>query len=254
MVTRKKRKKPANLRLGRRTAGTPGPGADGFARIALDLFAERNFASVSIKDIGRAAGVNSAMLYYYYKDKDDLFRAAIESAIDEAFDLFAEHCNNEKHENVAEAIGAWFDVHVRLYKRLRNVIKISLDCKGTVPGVRDKKNPIKRFYRHEKEILENLIREGMKSGLFTKSANPAIIATMISTMLDGILARSVFLKDFDMHETVSAFKQAILLYLGFSAERAASLNRSRQARVPASASRADHPAGSGHAKDGVGRL
>lgn len=254
MATRKKTKKPAGLRLGRRTAQTPGPGADGFARIALDLFAERNFASVSIKDIGRAANVNSAMLYYYYKDKDDLFRAAIESAIDEAFDLFAEHCNSEKHENAAEAISAWFDVHVRLYKRLRNVIKISLDCKGTVPGVRDKKNPIKRFYRHEKEILEALVREGMRDGLFTKTADPAIVATMISTMLDGILARSLFLKDFDMHETVGAFKHAILLYLGFSAERAASLNASRRPRAAANANRADHAAGSGRAKDGIRRL
>ena len=77
------------------------------------------------------------MIYYHFRNKGDLYRAAIESAIDEAFELFAEHCNAEHYETPAEAIGAWFDVHVRLYKQLRNVIKISLDCKGVVPGAPD---------------------------------------------------------------------------------------------------------------------
>ena len=40
---------------------------------------------------------------------------------------------------------------------------------------------------------------------------------MVSTMLDGVLARSFFLKDFDMHDTVEAFKQAIMLSLGLRA-------------------------------------
>lgn len=156
------------------------------------------------------------MIYYHFRNKRDLYRAAIESAIDEAFELFAEHCDAERHETPAEAIGAWFDVHVRLYKQLRNVIKISLDCKGVVPGAPESKQPIKRFYRHEKAILEGLIREGIESGLFRKGVDPATVATMVSTMLDGVLARSFFLKDFDMHDTVEAFKHAIMLSLGAS--------------------------------------
>lgn len=208
--------------LGRRAASTARPGPDDLARIALDLFAERHFASVTIKDIGRAAQVNSAMIYYYYQDKADLFRAAIESAIDEAFDLFAEHCNNEKHENPAEAISAWFDVHVTLYKRLRNVIKISLDCKGIVGNVPEANEPIKRFYRHEREILQDLIREGIEIGIF-KEVDPGTVATMISTMLDGVLARSIFLKDFEMVKTVEAFKQTIMLYLGYTRHKSRKL-------------------------------
>jgi len=178
---------------------------------------------VSIRDIAKAAKLNSAMLYYQFKDKEDLYRAAIDTAIDEAFQLFEEHCNTEKHENPAEAISAWFDVHVKLYKQLRNVIKISLDCKGVVAGVPDSRQPIKRFYRHERAILEELVRNGIRSGLFRKDVDPSTVATMGSTMLDGVLARSIFLKDFNMYETVEAFKQAILLYLHFRGEDSAYL-------------------------------
>jgi AcrR family transcriptional regulator len=212
---------------GRRKSNAFSPSKDHLARIALGLFADRDFGSVSIRDIGKAAGINSSMIYYHFKNKRDLYRAAIESAIDEAFDLFAEHCNTERHETPAEAIGAWFDVHVRLYKQLRNVIKISLDCKGVVPGAPESKQPIKRFYRHEKAILEGLIRDGMKRGLFRNDVDPATVATMVSTMLDGMLARSFFLKDFDMHDTVEAFKRAIMLFLGV---RRGALGSTRQAR------------------------
>ena len=218
------RKKQQTQRLGRRTSKKSGPDADELARIALDLFAERHFDSVSIRDIGRAANINSAMSYYYYEDKAALFCAAIESAIDEAFALFAKHCDTGKHETPAEAISAWFDVHVALHKRLRNVIKISLDCKGIVGTVPEANEPIKRFYRHEKEILQKLIHEGIRDGLFHK-VDSAVVATMISTILDGVLARSIFLKDFEMVKTVGAFKQAILLYLGYQRPAQESLSR-----------------------------
>ena len=210
----KKRKTKSDPKAGRRTADTLRPGAEDLARIALDLFAEHHFASVTIKDIGLAAKVNSAMIYYYYKDKEDLFRAAIESAIDEAFLLFDRHCNHDKHGNAADALGAWFDIHVHLYKRLRNVIKISLDCKGFVGNMPRAKQPIQRFYRHENEILQKFVREGIEQGIF-EDRDPSTVATMISTILDGVLARSFFLRDFDMLKTVEEFKQAVWLYLGY---------------------------------------
>lgn len=217
-MTGKITKKQSTVKAGRRTSTAAGPDADQLARIALELFADRHFASVTIKDIGRAANINSAMIYYYYKDKKDLFRASIESAVDEAFFYFDRHCNNKNHKNAVDAITAWFDIHVHLYKRLRNVVKISLDCKGIVGNVPDEDEPIMRFYRHENEILQKLIREGIKKGVFRR-VNPAVAATMISTILDGALARSFFLKDFDLVKTVEEFKKALWKYLGYTGRR-----------------------------------
>jgi AcrR family transcriptional regulator len=41
------------------------------------LFAARGFARATIKDIGREAGLNSALLYYYFADKDQLYREVL---------------------------------------------------------------------------------------------------------------------------------------------------------------------------------
>jgi AcrR family transcriptional regulator len=200
-------------RLGRRTAREPRLSAGDLARVALDLFAERHYASVSIKEIGRAAGVNPAMIYYYYKSKEALFAAAIKNAIDEAFRLFDEHCHIDDHEDAWAAITSWFDIHLILHRRLRNVVKISLDANSLLNVSPDAIQSISHFYRHENEILQSFIRRGMESGLF-QPVDPARIAVMISVSLDGIMAHSLILEDFDMRACVEDFKKSIALRLG----------------------------------------
>jgi len=44
------------------------------------LFARRGFRSTTIKAIAGAAGVNTALLYYYFPDKQGLYRAVLERA------------------------------------------------------------------------------------------------------------------------------------------------------------------------------
>jgi TetR/AcrR family transcriptional regulator len=41
------------------------------------LFAAQGFARTTIKEIGRQAGLNSALLYYYFGDKDELYREVL---------------------------------------------------------------------------------------------------------------------------------------------------------------------------------
>lgn len=200
-------------KLGRRAAAEPRISPSDLARVALDLFAERHYDSVSIKEIGRAAGVNSAMIYYHFKSKDDLFAAAIQNAVDEAFQLFEEHCHIDDHEDALAAIDAWFDVHVILHKRLRNVVKVSLDANSLVNVSPDAIKAVKGFYAHETEILEAYLRRGVDTGLF-QPVDIQSLATMISTSLDGIMARSLILDDFDMSATVEEFKKSISLRLG----------------------------------------
>ncbi len=207
----------SDVKVGRRRSTEPRMSADDLSGIALDLFADRHYAAVTIKEIGRAAGVNPAMIYYHFKNKEELFAAAIQNAIDEAFRLFEKHCSIDDHEHAMAAIEAWFDIHVILHKRLRNVVKISLDA-NSLSNV----NPaaiasIKQFYAHEKAILESFIQQGIDSGLF-QPVDPMQVATMISVSLDGIMAHSLILEDFDMQGAVEEFKRALACRLGVKYE------------------------------------
>ena len=48
---------------------------------ARELFAQRDFAAVPVRDIARAAGVNPAMVHYHFGDKDGLYRAMLQETI-----------------------------------------------------------------------------------------------------------------------------------------------------------------------------
>ncbi|HEY7775260.1 MAG TPA: TetR/AcrR family transcriptional regulator [Kineobactrum sp.] len=49
---------------------------------ALDAFAERGFAGAGIRDIATAAGVNHGLIRYHFKNKDQLWKAAVEFLFD----------------------------------------------------------------------------------------------------------------------------------------------------------------------------
>ncbi len=59
-------------------------------RTAIDLFAKKGYADTSIRDIGRTAKVNVALIYYYFKDKETLLQHIIERAARELTVLLRE--------------------------------------------------------------------------------------------------------------------------------------------------------------------
>lgn len=187
---------------------------DKFLATALDLFAERNFASVTIKDIAKALGVNTALLYYYFDSKTDLFRATIAHAVGRAFENV--HALDDKSADPATMIGAWLGNHVNKYDEIHRFVKIALDFRGAHEGDDpDIAKTIESFYVEERKLLSRIIREGVRQGLF-KPVDPGSLAQFISTYLDGCMVRSVILPDFDLEGAVRDLHRRVLEMLGYS--------------------------------------
>ncbi len=197
-----------------RTAETTARAAE-LTAVALDLFEKRGFAAVTIKSIGEAAGVNSALIYYYFKDKDDLFRASIESAVDQAFEHF--QALRERHDDPAEIISDWLDTHVELYQVVRKMVKVSLDYARSAKSSPEVEASIRRFYDEEAEIISACIRDGIAGGRF-RDVDPRATAELISTFLDGAMVRSNILREFDLKAAVEQFRQHLWALLGVAAE------------------------------------
>jgi AcrR family transcriptional regulator len=187
---------------------------DKFLATALDLFAERNFASVTIKDIAKALGVNTALIYYYFDSKTDLFRATIAHAVARAFENV--HSLDDKNADPATMIGAWLGNHVNKYDEIHRFVKIALDFRGAHEGDDpDIAKTIESFYIEERKLLSKIIREGVRQGLF-KPVDPSPLAQFISTYLDGCMVRSVILPDFDLEGAVRDLHRRVLEMLGYS--------------------------------------
>ena len=197
------RQRPAK----RRAPGRPhGDRAEELARVALDLFAARNFASVTIKDIARQSGVNAALIYYYFDSKEDLFRAVIEQAVEQAFENF--RLLRERHQSPMDIVDDWLNNHVKLFEPIHKLIKISLDYSGARTRVPAIDRSIRRFYEEEARMLSSCIRRGFAEGEF-RPVDAEELAIFISTYLDGLMVRSVILPDVDLDLYVGYLRRHI---------------------------------------------
>ena len=200
---------------------------DEFLATALSLFAERNFASVTIKDIAEHLGVNTALIYYYFDSKTDLFRATIEYAVARAFENV--RALDNKSADPATIIAAWLANHVNKYAEIHRFVKVALDFRGAHEGNPEISNTIESFYAEERKLLSKIIREGITQGLF-KPVDPSRMAQFISTYLDGCMVRSVILTDFDLDGAVRDLQKRVLEMLGYSGKARIKRQRRRSAR------------------------
>jgi len=69
-----------NLRKGKDLERNEKDKKEYLIRTAIDLFAKKGFADTSIRDIGKAAKVNVALIYYYFKDKEEILNQIITRA------------------------------------------------------------------------------------------------------------------------------------------------------------------------------
>jgi TetR/AcrR family transcriptional regulator len=56
----------------------------------IALFAEKGYASTAVREIVALAGVTKPVLYYYFQNKEGLFRAILDSAAERQKELLAE--------------------------------------------------------------------------------------------------------------------------------------------------------------------
>ncbi|MBM3545132.1 MAG: TetR/AcrR family transcriptional regulator [Alphaproteobacteria bacterium] len=187
-----------------------------FLATSLDLFAERNFASVTIKDIAKALGVNTALIYYYFDSKTDLFRATIEYAVAGAFETV--RALADKSADPPIVLSAWLENHINKYAEIHRFVKIALDFRGAHEGDREIAATIESFYDEERKMLSKIIRQGINQGLFSP-VDPRRMAQFISTYLDGCMVRLVILPDFDLEDAVRDLYHRVLDMLDYAGKR-----------------------------------
>jgi AcrR family transcriptional regulator len=153
--------------------------------VALKLFAERHYSTVSMRDIAEACGINAGLIYYYYTNKGDLLRRSLAYAIAE---LQAGY-EAGPHSDPAQELTAWLKAHIPIAPMLIHMVKIMSDYAAANIKDEEVEQMIRDFYAREQAVLENCLSRGIAQGLFRK-LNVAQTARAISLQLDGIFYAS----------------------------------------------------------------
>lgn len=180
---------------------------------ALDLLSRDTAGKVTIKDIGREAGVTTAMIYYYFEDKEDLLRSAIEYAIDNSFAHFEKLSRDIEHP--AALIHEWLRTHEELVEPIRKMMKLNLDYKMGKDRAERIDQAIQRFYDSERTILLDSVRKGVRQGIFAE-VDPESIWVIVSTFLDGAMVRSGIVQGFDVRKAIALFEELLWERLEYS--------------------------------------
>ncbi|MDV7394640.1 helix-turn-helix domain-containing protein, partial [Arthrospira platensis SPKY1] len=79
---------------------------------ALELFAEKGFASTSISQIAKEAGISKGLMYNYFESKEQLLHEIIRQAIGEAEDVMVQTSSQitDPREQLLAMVNATFDM------------------------------------------------------------------------------------------------------------------------------------------------
>lgn len=151
------------------------------------LFARKGFARTTVKAIGREAGVNSALLYYYFAGKERLYHEVLGRLVDK---LVARTSSRlEAGGSPGERLHAFIEAQAEVlaanpnFPRLMARELAESDAAHAVDQI--KHIAVTAFRR-----LCDLVREGQKAGAFRSGLDPRFVAiSIVSQVAYFFLAR-----------------------------------------------------------------
>ncbi len=144
------------------------------------LFAEHGFDGTSVRDIAAEAGVNLAMISYYFGSKEGLLGALFTHRIS-VMGMQMEHALEddtvtplEKMERLAEA---YVDRMIKSVDFHKIIVREQLSAKAGIVST-----ALMEAKTRNHDLLKKLIQQGQKSGDFRKGVDvPLMMATFIGT-------------------------------------------------------------------------
>jgi TetR/AcrR family transcriptional regulator len=152
----------ARARLGSR--GKPEESRAAILQAAIREFAREGVAGARTDAIAKAAKVNKALLYYYFRDKDALYGAALEQVFKErdAYLMPILRENTPPGEKLLRYVGAFFDF-LASHPQYREMVQREMFM---LPRRIHAQRIVKTYMRPLFEELLKLFREGVEKGIF----------------------------------------------------------------------------------------
>ncbi|MCS0499555.1 TetR/AcrR family transcriptional regulator [Protaetiibacter mangrovi] len=144
---------------------------DQVARAAVELFAEKGYATTSVQEVVERAGVTKGAMYHYYRSKDDLLFGIYERML------------TLQREHLDEIIARGLPTAEALRMACIDVIETSIDSlqEGTVffRSVHmlspERQREVTRRRREYNDAFATLVRNGQREGLYRDDIPIAVL-------------------------------------------------------------------------------
>ena len=154
------------------------------------LFADRGFDGTSVRDIAEEAGINIAMISYYFGSKEKLMEAIFELRVG-SLQSRVESLIKDGNLTPLEKVNMLIDEHIDrvLQKQFFYRIMVAVQLTNKNPQIIKAANKIKI---RNAEVVSELIKEGQKKGVFKKKID---VILMLNTLV-GTVSQSMMSKEY----------------------------------------------------------
>ncbi len=90
------------------------------------LFSEVGFDKARVDDIAKEAGVNKALIYYYFESKDEILKTLFSNLVEGAKRMLAESVEKIPDVLNEDNYKALFDVYIRFIMEKRKILKVAI--------------------------------------------------------------------------------------------------------------------------------
>jgi AcrR family transcriptional regulator len=176
---------------------------------ALKSFADRGYAATSVQEIVDAAQVSKPALYYYFKDKAELFQALVDHAHDERFRLMQAAANRGQTiaEKLEDVVATIFEFSLRNRELMRLAFATAFAAEGEAPGHTHCREKGRRNF----EFLRSLIEEGQASGQLVSDLTADELTMGIYGQLNSYVMTRLLVPDCPLNRQTA--KQVVRLFL-----------------------------------------
>ena len=157
---------------------------------AEKLFADKGFKGTSVRDIAEEAGINVAMISYYFGSKEQLMEAIFEVRIG-SVQMRLEDLLKDDSMTPIQKINMLIDEHVERVSQKESFYKIMITEQLI------NKNPVvihavNQLKIRNAELVGQLIKDGQKKGVFKKKVD---LVLMLNTLV-GTVSHTMMNKDY----------------------------------------------------------
>ena len=161
---------------------------DKILRASVPLFSSKGIRGTTIRKIAAAARVNSQLIYYYFRDKDGLFRAVLEAAAERVTRLLADAGAEDAspRDRLARFVREWVRISLAESEALRMLHRAMLDG--------DKKliDRIQLFSGDHAAQMAALIGTGQSMGIFRSDVDARrVVASLVGMVQYPALAEGI---------------------------------------------------------------
>jgi AcrR family transcriptional regulator len=145
------------------------------------LFAQRGYGSTSVRELAEAAGVTKPTLYYYFKNKEGLYVAAVNAALSEISRVMREACAPPGAPR--ERLGRFVDAYSEHVSAHPDAMRLLISANYTAGEGQPVVDQMSVHIENAQGVVE-LVREALAEGAIRAGLDPQVVTLALLGMLN----------------------------------------------------------------------